>query len=925
MLSRLLVLAALPWAIAQVDPPGTPFPNTTYPNATDPITDSGAQTNQSSPPSYPSPWGEGLGDWADAYAQATAFVSQLTLTEKVNLTTGVGWESEKCVGNTGGIPRLGFKALCLQDSPLGVRDTDYNSAFVAGVTIAATWDRRLMYQRGYDMGSEHKGKGVDMQLGPVVGPLGRSPEGGRNWEGFAPDPVLSGIAVAETVKGIQAAGVMACTKHYIGNEQEHFRQGSPPSYLTAGISANIDDVTMHELYLWPFADAVRAGTANIMCSYNQVNNSYSCQNSHNLNYLLKNELGFQGAVVSDWGAHHSGVSSALAGMDMSMPGDIGFDSSTTYWGTNLTIAVLNGTVPQWRLDDMATRIVAAWYYVDRAANQVPDAPNFSAWTLDTYSFEHFYAMANYEQVNWHVDVRGDHAANIRESAAKGTVLLKNNGVLPLTGKERLTTVFGEDAGENQYGANGCSDRGCDNGTLAMGWGSGSANFPYLVTPLEAIKAQVLSQGGTIEGITDNYAYAQIDALARRVPDVDGVSIVFVNSDSGEGYIVVDGNEGDRNNLTLWHNGDDLIRNVTAFCNNTVVVMHTVGPVLVDSFYENPNVTAIVWAGLPGQESGNSITDILYGKVNPGGKSPFTWGSYRGQYSTDVLYEPNNGVLGPQDNFQEGIYIDYRGFDKEDETPIYEFGFGLSYTTFSYSDLQVQAHAVAAYTPTIGYTKAAPTYGTISNNTADYLFPANLTRIEAYIYPYLNSTSLSASSGDPEYGIDYTFPAGSYDSSPQPRLPAGSSVAPGGNTALYDVLFTVTATITNNGSVEGDEVPQLYVNLGGPNDPKVVLRNFDRITIAPGASQYFIADITRRDLSNWNTLQQDWLISDYPKTVYVGSSSRNLSLSATLDLSMVGPDNSTSSLPSSSNATASSYGSAGGAKSTGSWGYSSASW
>lgn len=301
LLHSALVAALLPAiALAQVDPPGTPFPETTYPNATDPSTDGGAESGQTSPPGYPSPWGEGLGDWADAYASARAFVSQLTLTEKVNLTTGVGWEGEKCVGNTGGIPRLGFKALCMQDSPLGVRFADFASAFPAGLSIAATWDRELMRRRGYDMGTEHKLKGVDVQLGPVVGPIGRSPEGGRNWEGFSPDPVLSGIAVAETIKGIQSAGVMACTKHFIGNEQEHFRQGAPPAYLKAAISSNIDDTTMHELYLWPFADAVRAGTASIMCSYNQVNNSYACQNSWMQNELLKNELGFQGFIMSDW-------------------------------------------------------------------------------------------------------------------------------------------------------------------------------------------------------------------------------------------------------------------------------------------------------------------------------------------------------------------------------------------------------------------------------------------------------------------------------------------------------------------------------------------------------------------------------------------------------------------------------------------------
>ena len=222
------------------------------------------------------------------------------------------------------------------------------------MNVAATWSRDLAYARGQAMGEEHLGKGVDVQLGPVCGPLGRAPEGGRNWvgrshhqtprkpltlqqEGFSPDPYLTGALIAPTIQGIQDAGVMACTKHYIGNEQEHFRQGPEADgygfNITQSISSNIDDKTMHELYLWyvirlfdcrllmhsrPFADAVRAGTASVMCSYNQVNNSYSCSNSYLLNYLLKNELDFQGFVMSDWAAQHAGVESALAGLDMTM-------------------------------------------------------------------------------------------------------------------------------------------------------------------------------------------------------------------------------------------------------------------------------------------------------------------------------------------------------------------------------------------------------------------------------------------------------------------------------------------------------------------------------------------------------------------------------------------------------------------------------
>ena len=723
------------------------------------------------------------------------------------------------------------------------------------------------------MGAEHAGKGSDVQLGPVSGPIGRAPEGGRNWEGFSPDPVLSGVMMAESVLGIQSSGVIACSKHYIGNEQEHFRQApQSPFNLTQAYSSNIDDATMHELYLWPFTDAVRAGTGSVMCSYNQVNNSYACQNSKMLNGLLKAELGFQGFVMSDWSGQHSGVSSILAGLDMTMPGDVGFDSSTSYWGANLTIAVLNGTVPQWRIDDAAARIIAAWYYVGRDTAQVPI--NFDSWTRDTYSYQHYVASEGYGLVNEHVDVRAEHGNLIRQIGSASTVLLKNvNNALPLTGKEKLTAVIGEDAGPNAYGPNGCSDRGCDNGTLAMGWGSGTADFSYLVTPDTAIQNELLSQGSAYESIFDNYATSQIATLAGRA----SVAMVFVNADAGEGYIDVDNNVGDRNNLTLWHDGDALVQNVSALCNNTVVVIHSVGAVNLEAIKNNVNVTAILWAGLPGEQSGNSLADVIYGRVNPGAKLPFTIAANRSDYGTDLLYVPNAEM--PQIQYSEGNFIDYRRLDRANITPTFEFGFGLSYTTFNYSNIQVTKRGAGNYSATTGNTAPAPKYGTISNNSADYVFPQNFTKIEFYIYPFLNSTDLQASSGDPEYGAGGAVEPGSQDGSPQRRLP--SSGPSGGNPGLYDALYTVTATVTNTGSVTGDEVPQLYVSLGGPYNPKIVLRGFDRLSIPAGGSATFTADLTRRDLSNWDTITQNWVISNYTKTAYVGSSSRNLPLSATL--------------------------------------------
>ncbi|KAH8586574.1 putative beta-glucosidase A [Bisporella sp. PMI_857] len=816
-----------------------------------------------SPPKYPSPWMRGGNGWQDAYAKAQAFVSQLTLLEKINLTTGVGWEGEACVGNTGSIPRLGFRGLCLQDSPLGIRFADLNSAFPAGINAAATWSTRLIKDRGRAMGEEMNGKGIDMQLGPVAGPLGRAPAGGRNWEGFSPDPVLTGRAIAESVKGIQDAGVIACAKHFIMNEQERYREPNNEGTNKFAYSANLDDKTMHELYLWPFADAVRAGAAAIMSSYNQINNSYGSQNSYTVNYLLKNELDFQGAVVSDWWAQHTGVASALAGLDITMAGDQGLASGNTYWGSNLTAAVLNGTLPQWRLDDMVVRIMSAYYKVGRDTHRVP--VNFNSWNSSTFGYRHPLAQEGFEQINFHVDVQADHARLIREIGGASTVLLKNTrNVLPLK-KPKSLAVIGEDAHDNPGGPNACSDRGCNIGTLAMGWGSGTANYPYLIAPVTALKAQAAKDNTAFTNVSNNYDLAAIKAAVTGAE----AAIVFVNANSGERYITVDGNGGDRNNLTLWGNGDALVEYVASIHPNTIVVLHTVGAVIVEDFKNHPNITAILWAGLPGQESGNAITDVLYGVVNPQAKSVFTWGKKREDWGVDVVYHFEEDP--PQLNFKEGNFIDYRYFDANNIAPSYEFGFGLSYTTYAYSDLKITKLNPGPYEPTTGFTKAAPTFGTIDYNPANAQFPPGFHEVPLYVYPFLNG---SIPTGQPQ-----NWPEKSFDSSPQPRVPAGGSA--GGNRQLYDVLYTVSVTIKNTGTRRGTEIAQLYLSLGAPSDPIRVLRGFNDVPLSAGESRTITFELTRRDVSNWDTASQNWVISSYPKKVFVGASSRNLPLQAPL--------------------------------------------
>jgi beta-glucosidase len=446
-----------------------------------------------------------------------------------------------------------------------------------------------------------------------------------------------------------------------------------------------------------------------MSSYNQINNSYSSQNSWTLNYLLKNELSYQGFVMSDWGGHHSGVSSAVAGLDMDMPGDIDSLSGKSYWGANLTLAVANGTIPQWRLDDMCMRIMAAYYKVGRDKVDIP--VNFNSYALGEYGPIYPYIEESpIGLINEDVYVRGNHKDIIREIGRASIVLLKNDGALPFDNEWKHYGLFGSDAGPNPYGANGCQYRLCDNGTLAEGWGSGAFLYPYLIDPSMAIMEHVTQNTkASVSTITENFdADEQIQVLGSQID----TALVFVNSNSGEGAVTVLGNYGDRNNITFWLGGDELIKQVASMCNKTIVVMHTVGPVLVTEWYDNPNITAILWAGLPGQESGNSLTDVLWGDYNPSGKLPFTFAKKQEDYGRSVMYEPNNGHLAPQQQLTS-LNIDYRYFDAEAIDPIYEFGFGLSYTTFEYSDLSVTDLDAAACQPASGMTKPAPTFGEVT--------------------------------------------------------------------------------------------------------------------------------------------------------------------------------------------------------------------
>ncbi|KAM5539610.1 hypothetical protein V8D89_006719 [Ganoderma adspersum] len=767
--------------------PFSPFP---VPSAS-PIPGVFPSTSPSSPPPPGSRLIPDFGPaWAAAKAKAKALLSEWTFAQKVNVTTGVGSVGGRCVGN---IAPIGddWPGLCFQDGPLGVRLTDFVTAFPAGLNAATTWNRTLIRARGKAIGQEMKGKGANVGLGPMMN-IGKVPQGGRNWEGFGADPFLSGEAAYETVLGWQEGGAQACAKHFINNEQESLRLQE---------SSHVDDRTEHEIYVHQFMRAVQAGVASVMCSYNLINDTYACENDRTLNQILKGEIGFQGYVVTDWVAQRSTLA-AVAGLDLSMPGDISPDSGTSWFGANLTAFVENGTIAESRVDDMAERIIAAWYLLGQDDNY--PAVNFNA------------AMPDDPATNEHVDVQEDHFKIVREVGAASVVLLKNVAdALPLK-KPRSLAIIGQ------------------------GWGSGAVNFPYLITPLEAIQARAREDRSSVSWFLSNWdvAGAATTALGQDV------ALVFANADSGEGSLIigggsiefegvtlVDGMGGDRTNLTLWGNAENLITAVAAVNPNTVVVVHSVGPAIVEPWIDNPNVTAVLWAGLPGQESGNALVDVLYGAVNPSGRLPYTIAKDPADYPVQLVTAPADTPPLPDGGlpifvieYTEGLNIDYRHFDANGIEPRFPFGFGLSYATFGYSDLSVE---------------------TVQQDDTD-------------------SAALEAAwaSGEASPNVD------------------------GGSTAiwLHRPAFEVSFNVSNTGNVTGGEIPQLYLHFpSSAGEPPSVLRGFSDVLLDPGESKAVAITLSRYDLCVWDNVAQGWRKPEGEFTFSVGASSRDFRLNGTIPL------------------------------------------
>jgi beta-glucosidase len=521
----------------------------------------------------------------------------------------------------------------------------------------------------------------------------------RNWEGPSNDPYLTGVLIHDTTVGLQTY-VIANIKHIVGNEQETSRKYPrflPAPNHNASISSNIDDKTMHELYIWPFMDTLRAGGASVMCSYNRVNNSDACQNSKILNGLFKEELGFQGFVVSDWFMQQSGVASALAGLDMVMP-------VAPYWTDgNLTRMVNNGSVPMARLDDMATRILAPWFKIG-SQSEGAGRPGFGI-------------PASLTQTHTFVDARSaDSKPIIFQGAVEGHVPVKNvNKALPLK-KPKFISIFGYDAagqlmntaeaaGFNLWKMgmrntlqflNGTTFTAATldqlftssmeqtttgteialNGTLFTGGGSGAA-VGDIDAPHDAFERQTYDD--------DTYLAWDIQTPKPVVNGASEVCLVFINALDSESW--------DRRNLSDAYS-DGIVTSVAPQCNNTMVVIHSVGVRLVDEWFDHPNITAVVLGHLPGQDSGRALVELMYGGQSFSGRLPCTVTKQESDYGHVLgpVLPSDETPFYPQVNFTEGVYIDYKHFVKESIEPRFTFGYGSTYTEFKYLGLDVYLNA-----------------------------------------------------------------------------------------------------------------------------------------------------------------------------------------------------------------------------------------
>jgi beta-glucosidase len=556
----------------------------------------------------------------DSSKRAKEMLLKMSLHDKVKMMHGV---KGTYVGTIDSNEELGIPAINMNDGPQGFRVTPNNqegkqgttTMWPSALTVATTWDKDLAYRWAEAMSSEFKTKGANMQLAPGIG-IARVPTAGRNFEYLCgEEPYLGAGIVESVVKGIQDQGIIANAKHWINNEIEDHRML---------VNAEVSEKVRFELYYPPFQAAIDAGVLSVMCSYNKINGVYACQNNETLGNL-RNDLGFEGFVVSDWTATHSLVDSLNAGLDIEMPNQFYYNELT------ILSELKKKSITMESIDNSVYRILNTLYAMDLFDNPIIGDP-----TANVTSIEHNLLA--------------------REIASKATVLVKNsNNILPLALSDVASIcVFGD---EDTIG----------------GSGSGKVVPYYSITPYQGMVNAVKDSGLSIS--VEYNSGNDLESAVSLASTCD-VAVVVVATTSGEG--------SDRKTLSLGTEQDDLVVAISNANKNTIVSVNTPGASLLP-WVDEP--AAVLISMYPGQEAGNALADVIIGKINPSARLPVTFPNKDNEIEFTKEEYPGTG-FPPNAKYNEELLIGYKWYDQYNVKPVYPFGYGLSYTTFEYNNLSI---------------------------------------------------------------------------------------------------------------------------------------------------------------------------------------------------------------------------------------------
>lgn len=805
-------------------------------------------------------------DDAQTEKKISDLIKKMSIEDKVTLIAGKDMDTFPIV-------RLGIPALKMTDGPVGIR-FGHATCFPASVSLAASWDTDLAKKTGRALAREAKGKGRAMLLGPCMN-IHRVPMGGRNFESYGEDPYLAGRIAAAYVKGVQEGKIIATPKHYAVNNQEWDR---------TSINVVIDERTLREIYLPAFEASIKEGGAwSIMAAYNKANGFHCTENNHLVNEILKNEWGFKGFVVSDWGATHSTVNAANFGLDVEMP-------NMQFFNYKLINAVKNGEVKESVIDDKVRRVLRAMFFAglfDR--NSAPDSGEVNTPAMKEVALqgarEGIVLLKNDKNILpiditkiKSIAVIGPNAAVARTGGGGSSEVSPFYSISPLDGlKDRLgnkvavnyslgckfdyevssipsSALFTTYNGKKVNGLLGeyfnnidlkgepvlkrvDKEIGFDWQDRAPGSGLGTDNFsvrwtgklvPSATREINLIamsddgmriwldgklllddwkdhapetkKMPIKTEAGKQCDLRVEYYERGGGAVARLgwddpkelIYEKELIDEAVATAKKSDVVIIVGGlsakfeSEGyDRPNMELPDNQNTLIERVYEANKNTIVVLNTGAAVAMSKWIDK--IPAVVEAWYPGQECGNAIADVLLGNYNPGGKLPTTFPVNWEDCPAYGLYPGKDGTTF----YSDGIFVGYRHFDRKGAKVLFPFGYGLSYTSFEYSNLSITPGVV------------------------------------------------------PDSAID----------------------------------LEVSFDLKNTGRREGAEVAQLYIRdtESSVERPIKELKGFKRVDLKPGETKKVTFKLNKRSLAFYDVNEKDWVAEPGEFEALVGASSRDIRL------------------------------------------------